>query len=89
MNSECLDTPDVFDRAEHIEGHIVGRDNRLLLEVSTDDESQAAVAAHVIGAILRVVFNDEDQRVVGRPAGNTLAESHVCNAGQGVFSWLL
>jgi hypothetical protein len=35
------------------------------------------------------VFNDEDQRVVGRPAGNTLAESHVCNAGQGVFSWLL
>ena len=54
-----------FDRSEHADRRVGSGDNRTLLHIRSNDESKTAVAADVVGAILGIVFNHEDERVVG------------------------
>ena len=63
----------LFDGAQEVERVVPGRDHRAPLHVGAHDVRGAAVRIDVVAAILRVVFNRKDQRVVGVGAvGNLL-----------------
>ena len=67
---------DVGDRAQHVDGGVVGADQRGLLDVGADHERRAAVRVDVVGAVLGVVLDDEDQGVVGiRALGDRLDQA--------------
>src|SRR5208282_1497087 len=65
MHAEWGQAQDFFDRPEHADRRVrIGYD-RTLLYIRSNDESKTAVATDVIGAILGIVFNHEDERVAG------------------------
>src|ERR1035441_1274096 len=59
------ETQNLFDGAQEVDGVVRRGDQRALLDVGARDEGDAAVRIDVVAAILRVVFDDEDQSVAG------------------------
>lgn len=60
MHAQWRQAQDLFDGSEHTDGRVGSGDNRTLLHVGSNDESKTAVAADVVGAILRIVFDHEE-----------------------------
>src|SRR5208283_4182540 len=53
--------------------------NRALCHIGANDEGQTAVATDVVGAILGIVFDHEDERVVGVGAvGDDIRRQSYC-----------
>src|SRR5262245_61946268 len=52
---------DIFDRAQRIDLAVVCADHRALLHVRSDDVRRGAMRIHMIGAILAIIFGDDDQ----------------------------
>ena len=61
---ERPDIENIFDCAHKIHGIVLGRNHRALFHIGAHDECDAAVGIDVVGAVLRIVFDHEDQRVV-------------------------
>src|ERR1017187_1949968 len=74
MHAQWGQAEDLFDGSEHTDRRVGSGDNRTLLDVGANDEGKTAVAADVVGAILRIVFNHEDERVVGVGAVGDLVD---------------
>ena len=64
-----------FHRANQADGAVILVNERARAIVGADDEHGRAVRVHVIGAVLRVVFENENRRVLPVGAcGNFLNE---------------
>ena len=59
---------DSFNRAQEVDGVVLRGDYRASLHVGARYERYRAVRIDMVAAILRVVFNDKDQRIVRVPA---------------------
>ena len=53
---------DFLDRAQDVHGGIARRDDCVLLHIRAREEGDAAMRIDVVGTVLRVVLDDEDQR---------------------------
>ena len=60
-----LGAEQILDRAERVHLTVSRADDRALFDVRADHERGAAVRVDVVGAVLHVVFSDDDQRVGG------------------------
>ncbi len=65
MHAQLGHTQDFLDRPKNTDRGVGIGDDRTLLHIRSNDESKTAVAADVVGAILGIVFDDEDESVVG------------------------
>jgi hypothetical protein len=61
---DMLGAENVLDRAQRVDLAVATADHRALLHVRSDDEGRPAMGIHVVGAILNVVFDDDEQCVV-------------------------
>ena len=50
-------------RAQHTDGRIHRAVDDAALHVGADDQAGGAVRIHVIGSVLRIVFDDEDREL--------------------------
>ena len=70
------DPQDVLDGREHIDRGVALAHHGLVLEVGAGKEANAPVGIDVVGAILRVVLDDDDECGVGVWAvGDSLDEA--------------
>src|SRR5262249_14507433 len=73
------DTQQALDRSDHVDGGVAVGDHGALLNIWSGNKGNAAMRINVIWAVLRVVFNDEDQRIAGvGTAGHLLYKQAEC-----------
>ncbi len=59
---------DQFHCADHASGRIHGAVDKVALAPGADDEADGAMGVDVVGAVLRVVFDDEDGHLIPKSA---------------------
>jgi hypothetical protein len=62
---DVLGVENVLDRPQRIDLAVASADDHALPDVRSDDERGAAVRIHMVGAVLHVIFSDDEQRVGG------------------------
>ena len=62
---DVLGTEDVLDGAEHVRLAVAGAYDRVLLHIGANEVGRRAMRIDVVGSILRVIFDDDDQDVLG------------------------
>jgi hypothetical protein len=86
MKVLLFDAKDVFHRTDQLGGGVVRGDDGAMLDVGPHDVDGATVRIDVIATILRVVFDDEDERAGGVGAMVVYVRPYsVCTFVQGKF----
>src|ERR1043166_1184733 len=57
-----------FHRADHARGRVQRAVHKAAFAEGADDETHGAMCVHVVGAVLRIVFDDEDRHFLPEPA---------------------